>query len=207
MLEAQQVEELLTKAAAQGNLRHVVYVSSVGAEKAGFQFSLDSLGGNLEKKKAAEQAVRRLARTLGFSFSVMRVGALGPSKAGEEGVLLEPADSLSGATSLPTAAQAVVQALALPSALNATFSVVNTKGARGGMARGCAIYREERERPFSRLTLLYNAQARPRRTRTGATACSSWWGRRCCGCRSRRRTCRTCAFRSAPGRSSSWRVR
>ena len=52
MLEANQVEDLLTKAAAKSNLRHVVYVSSVGAEKAGFQFTLVSLGGSLEKKKA-----------------------------------------------------------------------------------------------------------------------------------------------------------
>ena len=123
-----QVEELLTKAAAKGNLRHVVYLSSVGAEKAGFQFTLDSLGGALEKKKAVEQAVRRLAKTLGFAFSIVRVGSMGPAKSGEEGILLEPADLLTGATSLPTAAEAVVQSLALPSALNATFSIVNTKG-------------------------------------------------------------------------------
>lgn len=130
MLEAHQVEELLTKAAAKGNLRHVVYLSSLGAEKAGFQFTLDSLGGSLEKKKAVEQAVRRLSKTLGFAFTVVRVGGLAPAKGGEEGILLEPADSLTGATSLPTAAEAVVQALALPSALNGTFSVVNTKGER-----------------------------------------------------------------------------
>lgn len=81
-MESHQVEELLTKAAAQGKLRHVVYVSSVGAEKAGFQFTLDSLGGALERKKGVEQAVRRLAKALGFSYSIVRVGALGAAKAG-----------------------------------------------------------------------------------------------------------------------------
>ncbi len=178
MLESHQVEELLTKAAAQGKLRHVVYVSSVGAEKAGFQFTLDSLGGALERKKGVEQAVRRLAKALGFSYSIVRVGALGAAKAGEEAVLLEPADSLAGATALPTAAQAVLQSLALPSALNATFSVVNTKGelllcfflGGGGECMDASHGSINQPSNLSISSTPPHAQAPPRRTRSGATA-------------------------------------
>ena len=131
VLEAPQVEALITAAAEGGNLRHVIYLSSLGSEKAQFQFSLDSMSGALEKKKAVEQSIRRLSKTLGFNFSIVRVGALVPPKTGEEGIALEPGDPFSGGTTnMGTAAQAVVQSIALPSALNSSFSLVNAKGSR-----------------------------------------------------------------------------
>lgn len=41
-----------------------------------------------------EQAIRRLSKVYGFSFSIMRVGPLGPAKAGEDGLVLEASDTL-----------------------------------------------------------------------------------------------------------------
>jgi len=132
VMEAPAVEALITAAAEGGELRHVLYLSSLGSEKALFQFSLDSMSGVLEKKKAVEQSIKRLSNSLGFNFSIIRVGALGPVKNGEGGLSLSPGDPYSGGnTNYLTAAQAVVQSIALPSALNASFSVINSKG---GMA-------------------------------------------------------------------------
>lgn len=129
MLDATKIEQMITTAAEAGELRHVIYLSSLGSERAAFQFSLDSMSGALEKKKAVEQSVRRLSKMLGFNFSIIRVGSLGPGNAGEQALSLEPGDPFSaGQTNWPTAAQAVVQSMALPSALNASFSVVNCKG-------------------------------------------------------------------------------
>jgi hypothetical protein len=130
VMEAPAVEALITAAAEGGGLRHVVYLSSLGSEKALFQFSLDSMSGVLEKKKAVEQSIKRLSKTCGFNYSIIRVGSLGPVKTGEEGLSLAPGDPFNGGnTNYVTAAQAVVQSIALPSALNASFSVINTKGA------------------------------------------------------------------------------
>ena len=129
VMEAPAVEALIAAAAEGGELRHVVYLSSLGSEKALFQFSLDSMSGALEKKKAVEQSIKRLSKTLGFNFSIIRVGSLGPVKSGEEGLSLSPGDPFNGGvTNYVTAAQAVVQSIALPMALNASFSVINVKG-------------------------------------------------------------------------------
>lgn len=128
-MEAPAVEALIAAAAEGGGLRHVVYLSSLGSEKALFQFSFDSMSGVLEKKKAVEQSIKRLSKSLGYNFSIIRVGSLGPVKSGEEALNLSPGDPFNGgATNYATAAQAVVQSIALPMALNASFSVINGKG-------------------------------------------------------------------------------
>lgn len=41
--------------AAGDTLRHMVFVSSLGAEKAGLQFSLNNLDGHLDKLKVGER--------------------------------------------------------------------------------------------------------------------------------------------------------
>lgn len=41
-----------------------------------------------------EQAIRRLSSVYGYNFSIIRVGALQPAKAGEESFVLEPSDTL-----------------------------------------------------------------------------------------------------------------
>jgi hypothetical protein len=122
------VESLIS--ASHESLKHVVYVSSLGADKVGFQFRLDQAA--LEKKKAVEQSVRRLSKAYGYSYSIIRIGNLVQPKAGEDAFLLEPGDTLQGSTSTRTVQDAVLQCLALPAtmpaALNASFAVVTTRG-------------------------------------------------------------------------------
>jgi hypothetical protein len=53
-LDAAQAEAIIH--AAGDTIKHLVYVSSLGAEKAGLQFSLNNIDGHLDKIKVRTQS-------------------------------------------------------------------------------------------------------------------------------------------------------
>jgi len=105
-----------------------VLASCVGVERAGeFPFSMSNMWGALDRRRAAEQAVRLASQTRGFSHTVLRLGKLDAGASGA--VALVPGDAFDAkqGVSPGVAAAAVAQAAtAQYAAANATASLVGS---------------------------------------------------------------------------------
>jgi len=131
-LDRRTVERLIGRAK---KLRFVVLISSLGTRRSDmFPFSMqNAFSGVLDKKRLVELGVEELSKTLGFSYTTIRVGKVNDGAG--EGVKMLAGDEMTEDITSKSAAEVALQSLLLqPAALNYSFSVISEKGSASSQA-------------------------------------------------------------------------
>ena len=131
------------------SVRRVLVASSHGVERTDkLPFNMQNVFGQLDKQRGAEQEVVLKARKDMPSFGLLRLGKLKDDASTlrpasfdappRSRAVLAAGDRLGGELPCSTAAQVLVQALARPEAVNATFSLGAPETAAAGFAADAA---------------------------------------------------------------------
>ena len=116
----------------EGTPSQVVMVSEAGVDRADkFPYSIANVGGALDKRRAAEQAVMLMSLQYGFDYSILRIGGVVSST--ESGIVLRPGDSLDDSVTVAAASRVLFESItAQPAARNATFCMSGGVKSGGG---------------------------------------------------------------------------
>ena len=123
-----------------GQPSQVVLLSAAGVDRADkFPYSVANIGGSLDKRRAAEQAIVLLSLQHGFDYSILRIGSVSVLPSSTTGVTLCPGDVLDDPVTVAAVSSALVQTIvAQPAARNASFCVSGDVAVVAGTTGGIA---------------------------------------------------------------------